>query len=353
MQPISDYVTSRITPCGKNSYAVFDCDNTTVVNDLEETLFMFMLENMCIKIPPEKFAEVISSGIPDKSKILTAHGSSAAASAVIDDCTRDYRFLYRSFSGLGGALPLWQIQNTDEHADFKVKMRFLYDGLCRAFDPIISYAWITYLFFGMTSSQIYSLALQSHKYWLGQKLRTKTLTSPKSLCGSAGVISISYNEGLYFPAEMKELFAKLRKSGIDVIICSASLYEVVCAALCSSEFGYNIPPENVYAMHLFRGADGRCQNSLDPKFVPTFAGGKTETINTLIRARFGGAAPILAAGDSTGDFNMLTDFENMQIGLIVKNIFTQDSANNLFRKISAKENIDPEKYTLINIEQAK
>ena len=46
--------------------------------------------------------------------------------------------------------------------------------------------------------------------------------------------------------------------------------------------------------------------------------GKSETINKFIIAKYNGRGPILVAGDAVGDENMLTEFEDTEVLLIMK-----------------------------------
>jgi phosphoserine phosphatase len=46
--------------------------------------------------------------------------------------------------------------------------------------------------------------------------------------------------------------------------------------------------------------------------------GKVEIIETYLKPKHGGKAPILVAGDSSGDANMLTEYKDTKVLLLMK-----------------------------------
>lgn len=321
-------------------YAVFDCDNTTVINDIQETLLIFQLENLIFKIDPTEFEDILSTGIhsTDNTKL----------SALISDCSHDYTYLHSNYIGFnsGGVKSLEQIQLTDAYLDFIVKLRFLYSHIYDTFGASSCYRWITYLFTGMTPQEVQSLAKKSFDYWLStDKFEVATRTSPLSHPGDAGVVTISYKSGLALVQEMQDLYKTLMANGIDVYVCSASFRDVVLALICDDKYGYCCEPDKVYGMRLETDIHGIFINKFDENFPETHGNGKVDTINTYIRPRQGNADPILVAGDSIGDLEMLTSFPNLKLGLII-NCVCQNHFSALCRQAVSAENNENSRYVL-------
>lgn len=344
--------SSTYDPANK-PYVVFDCDNTTVINDIEEALLIYQLENLRFKLTPDNIAAVLETGIPDIEQPFVedyrnAEGKELNVKLVAEDCASDYKYLYENYSGFGagGAKTLDEIKETDEYKDFTTKVRFLYSAVNDTFDASVGYPWVTYLFTGMTSDEVRKLAEESHDYWLSYGEFTKeTWTSPETLKGNAGVVSISYKTGLAFPEEMKDLYNTFMDNGIDVYVCSASFYDVVIAAMTNPKYGYNVKESNVYAMRLKTDEQGRYINEYDDNYFQTQGKGKAHTINAFIRGMYGNRGPIFVAGDSSGDFNMMTEYPDMQLGLIVNRV-RSDSMMSISKEAAGMIGSSDAKYVL-------
>lgn len=309
-------------------YAVFDCDNTLVINDVQEALLIYQLENLRFKIKPEQMLDVLETGIPDVNRPFVegyenSDGEKLTVKIVAEDCAKDYAYLYKNYEGFGtgGTMSLEEIHKTDEYKDFTTKILFLYDAINDTFDASVGYPWVTYLFTGMNSSETQALAEESHDYWTDYGEFTKVKwESPSTLPGKAGVVSASYKTGITFPEEMTDLCNTLMENGIDVYVCSASFRDVIVAVCANPKFGYNVKKENIYAMMLKTDAQGRYVNEYDYNYFQTQGKGKVHTINAFIRGKYGNRGPILVAGDSAGDYNMLTEYPDMKIGLIINRV---------------------------------
>ena len=132
-----------------------------------------------------------------------------------------------------------------------------------------------------------------------------------------GQVSVQVPKGMAITPEMKELYAALREAGFDVYICSASYEEMVEAVACNEKYGLNLPKENVFGIRLEPGSD-ECIHAVGAKGYPQpYHQGKVDCIKEYIASSHGGRGPALVAGDSNGDYAMLTSFPDMKRGLIV------------------------------------
>ena len=172
----------------------------------------------------------------------------------------------------------------------------MYSAVGDTFDASVSYPWVTYLFTGMTSQEVYDLAAESHAYWAAYgRYASETWTSPVELPGEAGVVSVSFNTGLTFTDELKDLYHTLMANDIDVYIISASFIDVIRAA--NETMGYGVPEENVFAMRNKLGEDGTYINEYDydwggeGMYAQTQAAGKSTVLANFIAPKYDGAGP--------------------------------------------------------------
>lgn len=272
--------------------------------------------------------EILVTDIPDIHQPF-AEGYENAAGEILTtamlatDIASDYDFLFHQYSGFneGGTLTLEQIHQTKEYVSFRAKMRFLYSAVNATFDASVGYPWVLYQFAGMTTAEVETIATQSMDYWLNMGVYTKVRwTSSETHLGISGVVSVSYKTGIHIPIEMQDLYNTLTENGIDVYICSASMQEVIQAIATNPKYGLNVPQERVFAMRLKKDAEGKIINAFDENYFFTYAEGKVQTINQFIRLQYQGNAPILVAGDSAGDYNMMTAYPEMKIGLIINRV---------------------------------
>lgn len=300
-------------------YAVFDWDNTTVINDIGEATFTYQIAHLAFKMTPEEFDLAIRKNLPEddfSADYNNSDGQSVNIEKIAQDLLSDYTFLYKEYEGMSGSKPLTDIKKTDQYKDFSAKLRYLYEAVGGTFSSDVSYPWVTYLYAGMTPEEVRTLSIDSIDHALKDDLVYETWESPANLKGQAGQISVTFKRGVRSVKEMQNLYATLMENGIDVYVCSASYYDVIYAYATNSKYGYNVPKENVFAMMLSKNKDGVIQAELDPTYAQTQGEGKTKTITDLIAIKHGGQAPILIAGDSNGDYAMMKDFPELRMGIV-------------------------------------
>jgi phosphoserine phosphatase len=320
----------------KPPYVVFDWDNTTVFLDIEEAALIYQLENLRFGATPEQMDKAIRMNIPAKD-FTKDFGNAAGAPLNIDkiatDISSSYAWLYRNYVGLSGDKSLKEISKTPQYKDFITKVRFLYEAIGDTFDHATSYPWITYLFTGMTEAQVRALAAETMVWQQSQPVESVKWQSPAELPGAAGVVSISWKNGLRIVPEMQDLYAKLRIAGFDVYVCSASYIDVIKEVSSNPAFGYNNPADRAFAMELERDANGVIQSKFREGYAQTQGAGKTETIKRFLVSRYG-YGPVFIAGDSEGDQNMMKDFDDTKVVLIINRLRSAKSDIGQFSKIA-------------------
>jgi len=186
------------------------------------------------------------------------------------------------------------------------------------FSSELACLWEFYLLSGMTKDEVKSLAKESNDTKLGETIGDVIVESSRVLTGEAGIVRGIYDNGLRIRPEMANLYHELKRNGIDVYIISASMQEIIEVFATDKSYGYNLDIENIYAMRLKSTTDNILLDEYNYDIPFTQREGKSETINKFIRPKYNGRGPILVAGDAVGDENMLTEFEDTEVLLIMK-----------------------------------
>lgn len=325
----------------KKPYAVFDWDQTCIFNDTQESMFRYMINNLEFKATPEEFSVLIRKNIP-KDNFSADYNNKNGEPVNIDkigaDLDSDYKFLYDNYIN-GKKMSLDDIRNTDQFKDFQAKYAYLYEAIGATFSADISYPWVLYSFTGMTPEEVAAIAEKANDYALGREIATYTLTSPETMPGQAGIISLDgYKDGLRVEPEMADLINVLMANGIDVYICSASHQNVVEVFASLPKYTYNIPKENVIAMRT-KVVNGKLTSEYEDNWPQTQQQGKTEAIKRALVSKYG-YGPVFVAGDSQGDYYMATDFPETQLTLIINRLRTDDFAKLSLMAVEQKGKLD-------------
>ena len=306
----------------KPPYVVFDWDNTSVFLDIEEASLIYQLENLVFGATPAQLEVALRKNIPRKD-FLPAFNNAAGQPVNIDRIVPDilvsYTWLYQNYKGLKGNQPLSVVAMSPHYTAFITKVRYLYEAIGDTFDHDTAYPWVTYLFVGMNEAQVRKLTADTVAWQLKEPITKVKWTSPAALPGRAGVVSVSWKNGLRLQAEMQDMYAAFRNAGFDVWVCSASFVDVIKEISSNPAFGYNNPPERVLAMELERDANGTIQAEYRRGYDQTQGPGKTKNIQRFLVTRYG-YGPSFVAGDSEGDQNMMADFADTKKVLIVNRL---------------------------------
>lgn len=285
-------------------YAVFDYDNTTIIDDIAQTLLVYQIENLAFEFTPAECFDVLTRGVED---LNTDFGGGWTPRILAEDLSDDYAVL----DSLRDDPDV--LYGSDEYRDFRAKLWYLSSNIDQT-DPDSPFGciWITTLLDGMTDGQVRNLTRESVAYWMEQEsMWHETWTTPD------GEISVNVPKGIGLTPEMRNLYRTLEANGFDVYVCSASLESVVEAMACDPAYGLGLDEEQVYGIRLAPTADGRLRAVGDSTYVQTYREGKVACIQEFIAPSHGGNGPALVAGDSNGDFAMLTSFPDLKVGLIV------------------------------------
>ncbi|WP_257615466.1 HAD family hydrolase [Streptobacillus notomytis] len=120
-----------------------------------------------------------------------------------------------------------------------------------------------------------------------------------------------YKTGLKIAKEMKELIKEFHKNNIDVYVISGSPRFHVEEVL---------KPLNQYIKKIYGREleikDNKITGEFQKDSIKTFYEGKVEIIEKYIYPKYN-KAPLFVAGDSMGDYDMLTKYDETEISLII------------------------------------
>ncbi|WP_323122060.1 HAD family hydrolase [Burkholderia alba] len=304
----------------RKPYAVFDWDNTCIMNDCEEALMMYQIDGLRYRLTPDQFAAILRQGVPDgpfstELGYATVDGKPVRLADIAADVEHDYRWLYANYQGLGGSRPLAEIQRSEAFKDFRAKLYFMYDAICDTYPVEIGYKWIMYWYANMSPRELAAMAYESNTLNLGDALRKVTYESSREQPGRAGVVAATHFHGIRIHEEIRALMDTLRSNGIDVYVSTASLDDVVRVFAGHPAFGYGVPEANVIGMRLAM-KDDVYVNAYAPGWHFNYGPGKTVGIRNVLQSKKG-YGPLLVFGDSDGDAWMLRDFDDTAVGVIV------------------------------------
>ena len=307
-------------------YAVFDFDNTTILGDVELNLFAWQISQLRYRISPEDMEAVLLGCVPDPGLPLQLEGLSPGVTArmLAADICDDYRILYDDYiaryadpSAREAGKALAKVTRSRAFKDFRAKMWALSAGVEATFDAETGLLWPLRLFSGMTRAEIRELTRAATASQMRKgRIRLEKWESPDM--GLAGRVRVVREDGLAVAREMKDLYNALMDYGFDVYICSGSMEEVVETMAGDPQYGFRIPPEQVFGVRV-AGADSVRMTDVrfDRNAIQPWQEGKVLAIRRYIAPAHGDRGPALVAGDSNGDFDMLTGFPDLRIGLIV------------------------------------
>lgn len=300
----------------RKPFAVFDWDNTSIIGDVEEAAFFYLVTNLAFKINPDELYDIIRKNV-DKGNFKDPYKNFEGELINIDKISTDiykaYKKLYATSDRLGGDVPFKIIKESDPYKEFVAKMFFRYKAAVydeKARDP---YCWITFLFTNYKENEIKDFCDKAFAFVKNEEARRETFISP-DIKSEAGRVSISYFIGMGDVDEMADLFHTLEEEGIDVYVVSASFIDIVRAF--ATKNSYKFDRDKVLGLRLAKNSEGKIIPELDHDFPLTQKSGKSETIRRLILNE-NNYGPILVGGDSDGDYAMLTDFCETDLGIII------------------------------------
>ncbi|TCT05171.1 haloacid dehalogenase-like hydrolase [Aquabacter spiritensis] len=305
----------------RRPYAVFDWDNTSIMNDCEETLLLTLLDTFAFRLAPEDFAKVVRLSVPEgplAAAYTTIQGTPVAFADLAADLDADYAALAASYGTPAPAERHADLAKDERLQSLRAKLLFAYNALVDTFGDQFGDAWVVGFLAGNTTEQLQRLAAGNNDAGLGRAMAWIEVVSPAARPGRAGVVRQRHLDGLRLTPEIAAIQYALRRAGIDVFVVSASAEEVVKVFACDPRYGYGLPEDRVFGIRMAQVA-GRMDWHPAPDWPITWGPGKVEAIRrTMVAER--GFGPLLVFGDSDGDADMLSAFPETRLGVIVNRL---------------------------------
>lgn len=276
----------------QGNYAVFDCDYTTIVHDVSHAMLVYQIENLRFSRAPD---HCFLDGLDEVDFPLEGLGLTAREMGQV---------LAAEYASLK------QEKNDSLYRDFRARMLALDDAIYKNYDYRTLCLWEPSLAAGFTREELNEIARECLTQSFAQdSLYSELWVSPD------GRFSGTAHKGLAITPEMRNLYACLTRSGITPYICSASLEWLVEMLCCDPEWGLGLPKERVFGLRLIEKEDGSWD--FDGDYTQPFKAGKVACINRFMAPLHGNRSPVLIAGDSEGDVEMLTAYPDLKIGLVI------------------------------------
>lgn len=313
----------------EDAYAVFDWDNTCIFQDTTDNLMNYQIWNLAFKMTPEEFEYAVTHGnnapIPTDDLVdpyRDVDGNPVNIEALAADLVSDYTYFWDHYQGLnpdadGALADIEAVRATDQFKDFQAKCWFTYIGLVDTFGENVAYTWQANFLTGNTADELSELVHDGVEWALAEKIEDVYYESPATLPGEAGQVSNAqidnnFRKGLRIVPEMASLMNTLRENGIDVYVSTAAVEYVVEAFAGNPDYGYNVPEDNVIGIRMQFDDEGRIKSEIvDPsEHAINVKQGKVDNIVRYLVPEYD-RNPILIGGDSSGDYEMMTQFSGL------------------------------------------
>ena len=291
-----------LSNCGEGSYAVFDFDQTSIVHDISQALWVYQIEHLCFADAP---IHDFLDGIPEPESLMPETETTYAEMGRV--LSEEYKTMTTRVEAGESIESIWQ---SDVYLDFRARMCSLLEAMDEQWGSWVAFLWQPGLLAGYTEAEARALIHDAILEQLGRdKLAVEQWLSPDGRWGG------DVMRGIWVSPEMKELYKCLQTANIDAYVCSASLELIVEALACDPVLGFGLPAERVYGLRFVEGEKLTAQ--FDSQYKQPIKEGKVDCIKAYMAPAYGNTNPVLVAGDSNGDVPMLTAFSDMKHGLII------------------------------------
>jgi phosphoserine phosphatase len=273
--------------------AVFDWDNTCICGDIGDAVFRHLLFTRGLRLEPEQLAALLPDDLEGQKRLLVCGKKMALTDAkarILDAYIQVY---------IGRAL---------SHREFSTPLLALMAALevhsgagCRR-----AYAIVAALLEGYTPRALAALTRRAALQQMAtpQRLRKVATTDNEFF--------FSWRDGLRPYPEMRCLMAAMKRSGMEVLISSATQTDVVEAMAGMCRF----PHDRLIGM----------ETGLEPNW------GEGKVFH--VRARME-REPLFVAGDSAGDIPLLSAFAATRLRLVIDRGGGGEMASFVFRNRNA------------------
>jgi phosphoserine phosphatase len=276
--------------------AVFDWDNTCIFGDIGEVFFRYMALNLAFKFDATTLAAMIPDHVNGIASIIIKK-KPFPLNKMKEVLVISYREL-EDKNSQGG-----RIRSGDNYRIFTSGLL----ALNRALEETpgigceFAYPWVNLLLQGLSLVEFDRLANTVIKEELINPLSRHAVSDPLQRW------SYEWTSGIRLYPEMKDLAAAWQDRGGAVVVSTASNRQLVEKMIAMTAF----PCRRVIGMGLAIAGD-HFGHIMEPGLRPNLGAGKVANIRALLEDE-----PVLVAGDSSNDFEMLSSFTSTRMRLII------------------------------------
>lgn len=297
---IAEYRLGSFNNKWEKNYVVSDWDNTTIIFDIEEAVFMYQLLNLKYNMNPEEFLYVVKKDIDVKLEELDRVNS------IVDEIGEDYKYLLEELK----IKTLEEVKESHIYESFVVKMVYIYVEVVTKMSYKMQCYRILYLFYNMSEDEVRVLSREAIDYWMNKSIGRIAF---KTTLKNGEPLEFTHRVGIRSVPEKIELFSELRKNNIDVYICTSSS-QIVIEEFAIGNYGYGFLSGEIFGLNLLKDEDEKFLAEVDEREVAIILEGKAEILKKL--EMYYKKPPILYIGDSDGDYYALT-YSGLKFGLII------------------------------------
>ncbi len=273
--------------------AVFDWDNTCIFNDIGDAIWRYQLDHLQLRLSPNTMRQRLPAHI--NGIAILSNGLSLAAMG--EDIMAAYSKLWPHMQGED----VHTILASEAHRDFRAKMMHLGTAMERTpgLGAEVSYRAQASFLDGYTPAEVGQLARSAWRATHAEAVGSASWQSATP--GQAGHVQQSFFTHIALFNEMIDLIRALQAAEVDVYIVTASCETVVAGLIAALQLP--VAPTHVFGM----------RPSVQPETYPlTYRAGKVRVIKEYLPC-----APLLVAGDANTDYEMLTEFPQTEIRLVL------------------------------------
>jgi len=277
--------------------AVFDWDNTCIFGDIGEAFFRYQVLNLEFKFGPERLRQIIPGRV---------HGiDHVSINGQVFPLRRVKEQIVNAYKKIAGRT-LAEIGPGDAYRDFSAGLLALNRGLeeTPGIGCEFAYLWTVHFLEGFRPAEVRRLAAEVARRELQNPLQNQAASD------SGRHLFYRWKAGIRPFAEMADLSQVLKKAGCRVLVSTASNPMIVEAMMSCAGFAAEKVLGQASGM-----AKGRLLGSLAPGLKSNFGNGKVENLRRALDRE-----PVFTAGDSPGDYEMLTALPGTRLKLLVRRL---------------------------------
>jgi len=275
--------------------AVFDWDNTCIFGDIGEAVLRWQTLHLGFKFGPEQLQEII----PDQVRGIDRIRSNGRI-LLLPEVKEQIVSAYKKISGQ----PAAECMASRAYRDFCAGLLALNCAL-EATPGIgceFAYPWTINFLAGFTPVEVCHLAAEVIDHELHSRIRECSISD------SGERLRYQWTSGIRSFPEMTDLARFFKKAGGRVIVSTAS--NPLFIETMAQRTGF--AAESVIGM-ASAIENGLLSGTLIYGSTPNFGPGKVENLRRLLEQE-----PLFIAGDSDGDYEMVTSFAATRLNLLIR-----------------------------------